>query len=187
MEKTQLIEVQNRSGGMLGYKIPEDNIRRIFAPGEIKKITLGELEKLTFQEGGKTLIADYLLLKNPAATEDLNIHTEQEYWYTEDQIIELMKNGSEDEFLDALDFAPQGVLDLIKDFAVKLPLNDYNKRQAIKEKLHFDVDKAIENDRASHETEDAPVQTHQRRVQPKENESAAPVRRAENKYTVVKK
>lgn len=187
MEKTQLIEVQNRSAGMVGYKIPEDNIRRTFSPGEIKKITFGELEKLTFQEGGRTLIANYLLLKSPQVTEDLGVHTEQEYWYSEEQIIDLLTKGSEDEFLDALDFAPQGVLDLIKDFAVKLPLNDYNKRQAIKEKLHFDVDKAIENDRASHETEDAPVQTHQRRVQPKENEPTAPVRRMESKYNVVKK
>ena len=106
MEKTQLIEVQNRSAGMVIYRIPEDNIRRTFSPGEIKKITLGELEKLTFQEGGKTLIADYLLLKNPNATEDLNIETEKEYWYTEQEVIDLLEKGSLDEFLDALDFAP---------------------------------------------------------------------------------
>lgn len=187
MEKTQLIEVQNRSAGTVVYRIPEDNIRRTFAPHEKKKISLGELEKLTFQEGGKTLIADYLLLKSPEATDDLNIHTEKEYWFTEDEVIELLKNGTQDEFLDALDFAPQGVIDLIKDISVKLPLNDFNKRQAIKEKLGFDVDKAIANDRADKEDDQgAAAATPHRRVQTPDAE-ATPVRRTETKYNVIKK
>jgi len=39
-----------------------------------------------------------------------------------------MKTGSLDEFLDCLDFAPEGVTDLIKTLAVELPLNDVAKR-----------------------------------------------------------
>jgi len=55
-----------------------------------------------------------------------------------------MQTGSLDEFLDCLDFAPDVVKDMIKDISVTLPLNDVAKRDAIKEKLNFDVARAIE-------------------------------------------
>ena len=42
-----LYDVKNRSASMVVYKIPEDGIRREFAPGESKKIKFGELEKLS--------------------------------------------------------------------------------------------------------------------------------------------
>jgi len=54
-----------------------------------------------------------------------------------------MEHGSLDEFLDCLDFAPEGVKDLIKNLAVELPLNDVAKREAIFNKLGFNVDNAI--------------------------------------------
>jgi len=54
-----------------------------------------------------------------------------------------MQTGSLDEFLDCLDFAPEGVKDLIKNLAVDLPLNDVAKREAIFNKLGFNVDNAI--------------------------------------------
>jgi hypothetical protein len=57
-----------------------------------------------------------------------------------------MEEGTLDEFLDCLDFAPIGVIDLIKRYAVALPLSDYNKRKAIKDKLGYDVDAAIKNE-----------------------------------------
>jgi hypothetical protein len=51
--------------------------------------------------------------------------------------------------LDALDFAPEGVIALIKDEAVKTNLNDMSKREAILDKTGFDVTKAIEIRRLS--------------------------------------
>ena len=55
-----------------------------------------------------------------------------------------MLTGSLDQFLDCLDFAPNVILDMVKELAVELPLNDIQKRDAIKEKLGFDVTKTIE-------------------------------------------
>lgn len=55
-----------------------------------------------------------------------------------------MVNGTLDQFLDCLDFSPEAVKESIKDIAVELPLNDMAKRDAIREKLGFDVTKAIE-------------------------------------------
>ena len=52
-EKT-IITVTNRNNGSTGYNIPEMNgLKRRFAPGESKKITMDELRKLSYQTGGE--------------------------------------------------------------------------------------------------------------------------------------
>jgi len=96
---------------------------------------------------------------------------------TSEQVKQWLPSCSLDQLLDALDFAPDGVLSLIKKYAVELPLNDMNKCNAIKEKLKFDVLKAIELEKMSKE-EDAPKQEEkkERRVAPPKTEE--PARRA---------
>ena len=140
-----MYNVKNRSAGMVVYKIPDMNIRRVFQAGEIKKISHKELEALSFAPGGRELIADYLQIRNIEALNELDIHYEQEYFMDKDQVIELIKIGTLDQWIDALNFAPAGVIELIKQLSVEVPLNDYNKRQELKKLLNFDVDKAIVN------------------------------------------
>ena len=92
-----------------------------------------------------------------------------------------MLTGSLDAFLDCLDFAPEGVLQIIKDAAVELPLNDVQKREAIKTKLGFDVSAAVSNKEASNNNEIIPDKP-ERRVK----ETTAPTRRVETpEYKVV--
>jgi len=43
-----------------------------------------------------------------------------------------------------LDFAPDGVKEIIKTMAVEIELNDVAKRDAILEKLNFNVNNAID-------------------------------------------
>ena len=136
--------VKNRSAGMVVYKIPEEGVRREFQPGEVKKIDLKELEKLTYQPGGRTLIENFLQITDEVVIDDLNIHTENEYYMSEEQVIELVKNGSMDDFLDCLDYAPIGVIDLVKKYAVSLPMDNFEKREALKNKTGFDTTKALE-------------------------------------------
>lgn len=143
--KDTLYNVTNRSAGSVVYRIPDMNIRREFAPGETKKISYGELEALSYIGGGSRLMYDYLEIKDIAVTQQLNIHTEKEYWMEAEDIRKMLVEGSLDELLDCLDFAPDGVIDLVRKFAVELPLNDVAKREAIKEKTGFDVTKAIAN------------------------------------------
>ena len=145
LNRTTPFKVTNRSTSRIGYTLPEDKIRRIFAPGESKSIPYWELEKLTFQPGGCTLIADYLLIENEEAIKKIGMPTEPEYYMTKEQVINLMKTGSIDAWVDCLNFAPQGVIEMIKDFSVSLPFNDVEKREALKEKTGFDVDAAIRN------------------------------------------
>ena len=142
----KMCKVTNRSAGRVIYNIPEDHIRREFYNKETKEIALSELEKLAQQPGGRKLIYNYLSIQDADTIGHLvNRPIEPEYWLTEDKIPEWMNTCSLDEFKDALDFAPQGIKDLLKKYAVSLPLNDFAKRQAMFEQLGFNVTKAIEN------------------------------------------
>ena len=155
----ELFDVKNRSVGMIVYSLPEDGIRREFAPGETKRISFDELEKLSYQPGGRELMRDFLQLKNVKIRENLDLHTEAEYDMSEEQIAQMILTGSQAQFLDCLDFAPAGVIDLIKVLAIKLPMTDANKREALKEKTGFDVDAALANVRAEKETDVKPAET----------------------------
>lgn len=182
MEK---ITVKNRSGGTVIYRIPESNIRREFMPNEAKSIDKKELEALSFQPGGRELIADYLLIEDEAVLLEYTGQTpEPEYWMTEKDIEVLMKTGSLDAFKDCLDFAPQGVKDMVIKLSTSLPLNDSAKRQAIKDILHFDVSKALQHiEEEKQDDKSSQTTTSGRRVQPAATES--PERRTSSKYNVV--
>ena len=143
INETTMYNVKNRSSSIVVYRIPETNLRREFEPGEIKRVSFGELEKLTYQPGGRELLENFLQILEEEVTTDLNVHREVEYDMSEAQIRDLLLSGSLDAFLDALDFAPIGVIDLIKTMSVQLPLTDLNKRRALKEKTGFDVDRAL--------------------------------------------
>ena len=143
IKQDTVYNVKNRSSSVVVYRIPESNLRREFQPGETKKIPFGELEKLTYQQGGREMLEQFLQIVDEDVTSNLNVHREVEYDMSEAQVADLLRNGSLDAFLDALDFAPIGVIDLIKALAIKLPLTDLNKRKALKEKTGFDVDKAL--------------------------------------------
>lgn len=166
MEKTAPVKVLNRDSGSVVYSIPEMNgLRRTYQAGEIKEVTFEEIEKLSYIPGGPELLRDSLvILDNDEVIKEIVGETEPEYKYTKEDIINLLKNGTLDEFLDCLDFAPEGVLDLIKALAVELPLNDVSKRNAIREKLNFDIDNVIRIQEEATEGEKEVKPTHERRV-----------------------
>ena len=181
MEKSTLIKILNRDNGAVVYEIPEMNgLKRVFQSGETKEITFEQLEKLSYIPGGMALIQESLvILDNPEAINAILGKVEPEYFYSKDDIIKLMKTGTLDEFLDCLDFAPEGVKDLIKTLSVELPLNDVDKREAIFNKLGFNVDNAIRIKKESmEETEEKPVTT--RRVK-SQTSKAVTNRRVVNK------
>jgi hypothetical protein len=139
------VKIKNRSASQIIYTIPELGIRREFSPGETKIIAFDELEKLNWQAGGRELMMSFLQVTENKAIEDLNIPTEVEYHMSEEQIIDLLLNGDLDAYLDCLEFAPVGVIDLIKLYAVELPLTDTRKIEALKEKTGFDAAIAYKN------------------------------------------
>ena len=200
IEQNTMYNVKNRSSSVVVYKIPETNLRREFAPGETKRVPFGELEKLTYQEGGRELLENFLQILEEEVTTDLNVKREIEYNMSEAEVAELLRTGSLDAFLDALDFAPIGVIDLIKSLAVQLPLTDIDKRKALKQKTGFDVDKAlihIEEEKAEEKAPAAAPTASGRRVQPaatqtqgrrvQQSATQAPAQENKPKYTITKK
>lgn len=178
--------VKNRGAGYVTYKIPEDGIRRQFAPGETKRISYEELEKLTYQPGGLMILSNFLQIQDDEAINSFNIKAEPEYHMSERDVVSLIKEGSLDAFLDALDFAPIGVIDLIKKFSVEVPLMDINKRKALKEKTGFDVDAALKHaEEDKEDTQTTILKTSERRVKPEEKAAPAGRRTEAPKYNVV--
>ena len=111
---------------------------------------------------------------------------EPEYYYTAADVKELLVSGTLDQLEDCLNFAPEGVIDLVKDISVQLPLNDVAKRDMIFKKTGFNVAQAIV---ISQDEEKEEVATPTRKSAPikrktvSTEESSAPVRKVVKKVT----
>ena len=167
LNKNTRIKVKNRSTGSIGYAVPDlGNLRRRFVSGEIKEVTFDELQKLSYTPGGNYMLKNYLvIMDNNEAVQALIGGVELEYNYSKEDIKNLLLNGSMDELLDCLDFAPVGVIDLVKQIAVGIELNDLQKRQAILNKTGFSVDNAIKIKNEAKEAAEENLSTGARRVQ----------------------
>lgn len=184
MNKNTKIKVRNRSTAMVGYSIPDlNNIRRTYSANETKEVSFEEIQKLSYKPGGVYMLQHYLVIENLEARDEILGDVELEYDYSEDDVRKLLLYGSLDELLDCLDFAPVGVIDMVKKIAVETELNDLRKRNAIQEKTGFNINSAILVNQETNEQEDEKVPTV-RRVGSTETEKpadAAPVRRVVTK------
>ena len=189
----KMVRVTNRSRGTVGYTIPDmGNLQRFFAHGETKVVPMEEIRKLDWTPGGAVLLRDYLKIEDAEAVEEILHDVEPEYNYTEKEIKEILLNGSMDQLMDTLDFAPEGVIDLIKDVAIKLEIPDVRKRNAISERTKCDISKAIEiNQLSKNQDEEPNTGVKQRRVQPVSTQSTVKERRTavlnNDKYKIVNK
>ena len=185
-----MYRVKNRGASTVVYKIADKGIRREFKPGQIMQISSEELEELTFQPGGTMILSQFLQILDLDGIQAARIKTEPEYHMSEADVAKLITSGSLDAFLDALDFAPIGVIDLIKKLSISIPMVDIQKRKALKEKTGFDVEAALKhNEEDKEETQTTILKTNngERRVQP----DAAPAGRrtappVTPKYNIIK-
>jgi hypothetical protein len=187
MTNNTKIKVKNRSFGSVGYTIPDlNNLHREFEFGEQKEITYEELFKLSQIPGGQYIIENYLTIDNEEVVAALLGEVEPEYYYTAADVKELLVSGTLDQLEDCLNFAPEGVIDLVKDISVQLPLNDVAKRDMIFKKTGFNVAQAIV---ISQDEEKEEVATPTRKSAPikrktvSTEESSAPVRKVVKKVT----
>ena len=182
-----MYRVKNRGASTVVYKIADKGIRREFKPGQIMQISSEELEELTFQPGGTMILSQFLQILDLDGIQAAHIKTEPEYHMSEADVAKLITNGSLDAFLDALDFAPIGVIDLIKKLSISIPMVDIQKRKALKEKTGFDVEAALKHNEEDNEDDQKTILKQakgERRVQ-----STAPstVRRTTPNYNIIKK
>lgn len=141
--------VTNRSASRVHYSVPELGVKsRDFQPGERKQISYDELLGLSYLPGGTELIRDYLkvekLDEQDEQVQQIVGRVEPEYNMDAEAVKNLIQTGSMDEWLDALDFAPEGVIDLIKTLSIELPLTDTRKMDAFKEKKKVNLANMIQ-------------------------------------------
>ena len=152
-------------------------------------ISAEELEELTFQPGGTMLLSQFLQILDMEGIQAARIKTEPEYHMSEADVAKLITSGSLDAFLDALDFAPISVIDLIKKLSVSIPMVDIPKRKALKEKTGFDVEAALKHiEEEKEDTQKTILKTDnngERRV--KTAEAPAGRRTSAPKYNVINK
>ena len=148
----QYVTVTNRNNGTTGYTL-QNGVRRQFQIGQSRKIDIEELRELSSIPGGEYILQNYLIVNDRTALDYLHLDPEPEYFYTEKEIKDLLLNGSLDQMEDCLNFAPQGVIDLIKSMAIDLKLPDIRKRELIQQKTGFSITNAL-NVNAILETED---------------------------------
>ena len=193
IDEKKIVRVTNRDNGHVGYRIPDmNNLVRDFSANETKKITVEELTKLAYISGGPTLIRDYLIIDDAEVVKEVLGEVEPEYYYTEDDVKNLLLTGSLDALKDCLEFAPKGTIDLVKKLAIEIPLNDIAKRKAILEMTGFNVDAAIMvNEETKDEMED--TQRVRRVNEPVKEEVKSTGRRtaaptvSESKYKILDK
>lgn len=186
LDKNTIIKVKNSTNSRVGYIIPDlGNLHRNFMPGETKEVLFDEIQKLSFTPGGTTILREHLTIENQEALNEILGEVEPEYFYTREDVEKLLTVGTVEQFMDFLDFAPEGMINLAKDLAVSLEISDIRKRDAIKNKTGFDVTTAIA---INHETESEreSEETQTRRATPI-NQTGNSRRTDAPKYKVVSK
>jgi hypothetical protein len=196
---SKLILVRNRNNGSTGYTIPEKNLWRSFAPGETKQIPLEELQELQYQPGGDYMLKNLLIIEDQDALNVLNMQVEPEYNYTENDIRNILLNGTLDQLRDFLDFAPAGGIEICKDIAVKEEIPDVRKREIISQATGFDINSAIMVNKVMDAEDEKPQEqkkerrtavaegTKQRRVAVPETSSSAEEKPTAAKYKILSK
>lgn len=140
-----LISVETLVGHSVSY-ILSNGIRRKFMPNVSYKIKAEELRMLFAEPGGEALLRNYLRVNNPKLQREFGVSEDQiEYNWTVQDVDDILLNKPEEYLLDALDFAPKGIIDLIQQRALELELPDMNKCRAISEKTGVNIIKGIEN------------------------------------------
>ena len=165
LKDTDLILVKNRNNGSTGYTL-DNNFHREFSYQEEKKVPFEELKRLSYAPGGAYILDNYLIIENEEALNLLNMHTEREYFYEEDQIRDLLFNNDNlDLFADFLDFAPEGAVELAKKIAIEEQVPDVRKRKMLSERTGLNINNAIMINGIMDAEDEAPAEsTKQRRV-----------------------
>lgn len=166
------IKVRNLVPHRVVYRLDEINRRVSFSPNEEKMIEVKELRLLNYAPGGNALLKNYLNVEDKELRREFGIDEDViEYDWTQADVDDALLNKPIEVLEDALDFAPSGVIDLIKARAVALRIPDMNKRDLIYKATGADINNQIKwADQAAEKNEGAdatkPTEKKQRRVQP---------------------
>lgn len=149
MDLNKKVKVWNRSSANACYYIEEMRMLREFAPagnhGDALLIPVAELQALTYIQGGHSMLTQDLLIKDQEVCDFLGIPTEPEYYYGVEEVRKLLKEGSIEQLMDCLEFAPSGVKDLIVKYSIEDKLDSHEKRDLINKTMGINLTAMIRN------------------------------------------
>lgn len=145
LQDKDVVEVRNLVDHMVVYKIDELNRRVVFNPFETKKVQVDELRRLNYQHGGRILLHNYLCIKDQELRQEFGVDPSMiEYDWTLRDVDAALTSRPIDELMDALEFGPDGIKELLIDRAVQLRIPDTNRRKAIQDITGVDVNNMIQ-------------------------------------------
>ncbi len=162
-----IIEITNLLDCTCGYIVELTGVRRSLPPHASFKVKASELRELNYQLGGQEILKNYIRVDNAALAKEFGVDVDNtpEYNWGRKEVENCLINEDLDVLLDALDFAPAGIKQLIADMAVELEIADVNKRQAISKAMGINVDSMIQNKHAfdsAEEEKEEPKATRRR-------------------------
>lgn len=145
------VVVENLSDIQVGYVLTSTGLTRRFMPHVPMSIKASELRELSWQRGGLYLLQNYLRINNKDLAAEFGISEDtydHEYQWSIADVDDCLKNKPIDVLLDALDFAPDGIVATIKDRAIELEIPDTAKLRAIGKRTNSDLEAMIRNKHA---------------------------------------
>lgn len=142
MDLERKVPVINRTVGAIGYHIDSIRQDRYWPePGFKIMLPISECVELRSEAGGRELLEEYLMIDDTeAAKYVLQVdELDPEYSYGLEEIDFLLHKGSNDQLADALDFAPIGVLSLIRQMSINNLPNTTQKVDMINNKFGIDL------------------------------------------------
>lgn len=176
-----LIRVENIADMQIGYVLASNGKTQRFMPHVSRMIPAGELRELSYQNGGLYLLQNYLRVCDKTLAEEFGVTDDSfshEYAWNDQDIDRCLKSDDINVLLDALDFAPQGIVDSLRQRAIELEIPDTRKLKAIGDKTGIDMQAVIRNKHAYDGADDGSQETkNKRRRVDATKKTAAPRRR----------
>lgn len=174
------VKVWSTSVGTVGYGLDDPKVSRSWQPGELKILTFHELYQLSNTAGGPALLLNYLQIRDQKVREALQLPVEPEYLYTEEDAKKLVKTGSEDQILDALEFGPVGLASMIRHYAI-IETTDINRMKFFNNLFSMNIETIRDNMKDESTEQGSPKAGGQRRVKAEETKEEQPSAKRERK------
>lgn len=179
IDNAEIVPVKNLMSYQVGYRTL-NGVSRHFAPHQTINITAGELRELTYERGGLVLLQNYLQVGNKKLAQEFGVSDDMvEYNWTEKDIIDALTTSDIDVLLDALDFAPDGIVEELKNKAIELEIADNNRINAINKRLGVNISHIIANKHAYDSATETVEEPKQRRTAAKTTTSRRRVKQTE--------
>ena len=160
-----LVVVRNLTDYIVGFRDQMSGRLYSFQPRQKMKVTAGVLRTLSYSSGGIELLQNYLSVQDSELCEEFGVPEDMiEYNWTVEDVDKLLLSGTMDELLDALDFGPTGIKEMIVTRAAAIDLPDIHKREAIQEKTGANISNIIAAAKTNEEGEENEAPKTRRRA-----------------------